>query len=156
MRRVLGEMLQCDGRPRQKIEQRLEPIVKQRQPMLHAGVAAAFADRFIEKVVRRRGAEFSDIARAKTADGLSDELKLRNRHKIEPPQLFFAALGLRVEHTDCFKRVAEKIETDSDTEPRRLMGGKAPPHRIPPRLPQGRGAYKAIELKPVDDPLHAD
>ena len=62
-----GERLEAIGRAVDIIEQRFQPAVKQRQPMLHAGGAAAFADRFIEHVVGARGAEGRDIAGAKAA-----------------------------------------------------------------------------------------
>ena len=58
------------GEPGTIVEQRIEPLVKQRQPMLHAGMAAAFADRFIEQIVARRRAESRDIAGAELADGV--------------------------------------------------------------------------------------
>src|SRR5689334_16892985 len=93
-------MLERDRRARQVIENRFEAIVKQRQPVLHAGVATAFAYRLIEQVVWRGRAKFGDIAGAKTANRLGDKLELGDRHKVEPPQLLLAALGLRVETLD--------------------------------------------------------
>ena len=44
---------------RHVIEQRIQPLVEQRQPMLHAGMAAAFAHRLIERIVAVRRAEGS-------------------------------------------------------------------------------------------------
>ena len=52
------------------IEQRVEARVKQRQPMLDAGGAAAVAHRLIEHVVGTGGAERRDIAGAKLPDRL--------------------------------------------------------------------------------------
>ena len=49
-----GERLDRDRRAFDVIEQRFQPGVKQRQPMLDAGGAAAFAHRFVEHVVGRR------------------------------------------------------------------------------------------------------
>src|SRR6185437_13134713 len=156
MRCIFSKMLKRDRGSREKIEKCLEPVLKQRQPVLYARVAAAFAHRFIKQVIGRRGAEFGNIARAKTPDRLGDELKLRDSHKIEPPQLFLAALGLRVERAYCFQCVAEKIEANGHIQARRIKVQNAAAHRILPRFSYGRGADKAIELKPVDDPLHAD
>src|SRR5262249_31142255 len=56
VRGFLGQRLDGKRRSRQIIEQRLEPLMKQRQPVLHAGVAAAFADRLVEHVGRGGGA----------------------------------------------------------------------------------------------------
>ena len=75
------------------IEQRVHALVKQRQPMLHAGVTAAFADGFIEQVVGRRGAEGRDIAGAEHADGVGGELKFRHRHQIKRAQIGISALA---------------------------------------------------------------
>ena len=156
MRRVFGEVFKRDSGPREIIEQRLEPVVKQRQPMLHAGIAAAFAHRFIEQVVGRRRAELRNVTRAKAADRLGDELELRHRHKVEPPELLFAALGLRVEDSYCFQGVAEKVEADGHVHARRIKVEDAAAHGILARLPHGRGARKSVQLEPIDDPLHAD
>ena len=80
--------------------------------MLHAVIAAAFAHRFIKQVIGRRRAELGNVTRAKAADCLGDELELSHRHKVESPELLFAALGLRIEDAYCFQRVSEKIEAN--------------------------------------------
>ena len=65
-----GQRLDRDRRAFDIVEQRFQPGVKQRQPMLDAGGAAAFADRFVEHVVGRRRAECGDIAGAEQPDRL--------------------------------------------------------------------------------------
>ena len=50
-RGVLALRLDRDRRVVEIIEQRIHPLLEQRQPMLHAGMAAAFADGFIEQIV---------------------------------------------------------------------------------------------------------
>src|SRR6516225_138587 len=80
--------------------------------MFHAGMAAAFADRLVERVVRSSGAEFGDIAGAELADGVTGELEFGDRHEIERAQLTGCALRLGIEAADCFEGVAEKIEAD--------------------------------------------
>src|SRR5262245_16136954 len=137
MRRVLGEMLKRNDGPREKIEQGLESVVKQRQPMLHAGIASAFAHRLIKQIIGRGGPELGNITRAKAADGLGDQLKLRDRHKVEPPQLLFAALGLRVEYPYRLKRVAKKIEANRHINTGRIKVEDAAAHGIFARLPDG-------------------
>jgi hypothetical protein len=53
------------------IEQRFEPAMEQRQPMLHPGMLAPFADRFVERIVGRGGAELRHIAGAKQTNGVA-------------------------------------------------------------------------------------
>ena len=53
-RGVLGQRLEDHRRARHIVEQRVEPVVEQRQPVLHAGMAAAFAHRLVEQVVADR------------------------------------------------------------------------------------------------------
>ncbi len=109
-RGILGQMLGGERRARQIVEQRFQLVVEQRQPMLHAGIAAAFAHRFVQQIAGRGGAEFGDIAGAEAADGFGDELEFGDRHQIEPAQRRLAALRLRVEGADRLQRVAEEIE----------------------------------------------
>jgi len=54
--------------------------------MLHAGVAAAFADGFVEHVVGRRRAERCDIAGAEQPDGVRGELVVELAHDPLGPQ----------------------------------------------------------------------
>ena len=83
MRGFLRQRFEHDRRRRQIIEQRLHLCVKQRQPMLDAGGAAAFTHRFVEHVVGGRGAEGCDVTGAKRPDRLRRELEFRHRHQIE-------------------------------------------------------------------------
>ena len=71
MRRIFGQVLKRHCGARQIVKQRLEPVVKQRQPMLHAGIAAPFAHRFIKQVIGRRRAELRNVTRTETADGFA-------------------------------------------------------------------------------------
>ena len=156
MRGVFGQMLERQRRARQIVEQRLHRIVKQRQPVLHAGIAAALAHRFVQQIVRRARAEFGDIAGAEAPDGFGDELEFRHRHQIEPAQLRFADLRLRVEAADRLQRVAEKIETNRHVHAGRIKIENAAAHRVFAGLAHGRGAGEAVKLQPFDDARHAD
>ena len=49
--RLLGQMIEAHGHVRQIVEQRLQVLVEQRQPVLHAGIALAGADGLVERVV---------------------------------------------------------------------------------------------------------
>ena len=53
-RRLLVERLQDHRRAGHVVEQRVELVVEQRQPVLHAGMPAAFAHRLVEQVVADR------------------------------------------------------------------------------------------------------
>ena len=68
--RLVDEMVESDRHVRQMVEQRLQPVGEERQPVLHADIAAAFADRMIEQVVPLGGAELGDIALAEAGDAL--------------------------------------------------------------------------------------
>src|SRR5581483_7820177 len=123
--------------------------------MLHAGIATAFRDRLVKQIVRRRSAKFRDIACTKPADRLSDELKLRNRNEVETTQLLLAALCLRIERADRFQRVTEKIEPYRHIHARWKQVEDSATYSVLTRLAYRRRTNEAIELKPVDDPLHA-
>ena len=59
MRGVVGKRLDRDPRSVEIVEQRIEPLVKQRQPMLHAGIAAAFAHRLVELIIAGGGVHYA-------------------------------------------------------------------------------------------------
>ena len=99
---VLGERLEHDRRTRHVVEQRVEPVVKERQPVLHAGMTAPFTHRVIEEVVGRGGAKSFHIAQAEAPDGLGRKLEFGDRHEIERAQLIRCALAFGIEATDRF------------------------------------------------------
>ena len=84
--------------------------MKQRQPVLHAGMLAPLGHRLIERIVGRGGAELRHIAGAKQTNGVAGERKLGDRHEIERAKLAGGELRLWIEAADRFQRVAEKIE----------------------------------------------
>ena len=153
-RGVLALRLNSDRRAVEIVEQRVHPLPKQRQPMLHAGMAAALADGFIEQIVALRRAEGRDIAHAKAADGFGDELEFRDRHQVERAHVEQRALGFRVERTDRFERVAEEIEPHRLVETGRKQIEDAAAHGVFAGLAHGRGAVVAIVLQPGHDRVH--
>ena len=76
------------------------------------------------------------------------KLEFRDRHQIEPAQLRFAALRLRIEGADRLQRVAEKIEPHRHVHARRKKIENAAAHRVFAGLAHGRGAGEAVELQP--------
>ena len=81
--RVLALRFDRDRRVAEIVEQRVHLVLEQRQPMFHAGMAAALADGLVERIVALGRAEFRDIAHPEPADGLGDQLEFRDRHQIE-------------------------------------------------------------------------
>ena len=153
--RLFVERLQHNRRAGQIIEQRVHLVVEQRQPVLHAGMAAAFAHRFVQHVVALGGAERRDIAGAELADRLGGELEFGDRHEVEPAHVEHGALRLRIEAADRLQRVAEEIEPHRQVHARREQVEDAAAHRIVARLAHGRGADEAVELQPLHDARHA-
>ena len=94
---VFRQRLERDHRPRQIVEDRLQAVVEQRQPMLHAGVTAAFGHRLVEQVVGRGRTEGFDIAEPEAPDGFGGQLELGDRNQVEGAQLVGGALALGVE-----------------------------------------------------------
>ena len=149
-----GERLDRDRRAFDIVEQRFQPGVKQRQPVLDARGAAAFAHRFVEHVVGCRRAERGDIAGAEQPDRLRGELKLRHRHEFKRAQFVSGALGLRIEATNGLQRVAEEIEPHRRIHTRREQIDDAAAHRVIARLAHGRSAVEAVEFEPMGHARH--
>ena len=154
MRGFLGQWLEGEWRRRQIIEKCFEALMKQRQPMLHAGVLAALAHSLVERIVRRRGAELRHVAGAKGANGVAGKLKLGDRNQIERAQLARGALRLRIEAADRFQRVAKKIEPHRLVHAGRVKIDDAAAHGVIAGFAHRGGAVEAVELEPLDDVRH--
>ncbi len=79
---LLCEVVEADVTALHIIEQRLQPVMKQRQPLLHAGIALAGADRLIKRIVAGATAEQLDIAAAEHLLRLGAEVHLAHRHRV--------------------------------------------------------------------------
>ena len=66
--RVLGARVEHEGRVADIVEQRVELVVEQRQPVFDADRAAPLADGGVKIVGGGRGAEFERIGLAEAAD----------------------------------------------------------------------------------------
>jgi len=151
---VLGQRFEYHRGTHYIVEQRLEPVLEQRQPMLHAAMATAFAHRVIEEVVGRGGAEGRHVTKAEAPDRFRGELEFGHRHEIERAQLVGRALAFGVEAADRLQRVAEKIEPHRLRHARRVEVDDAAAHRIVAGLAHGRGTREAVELEPFGDAVH--
>ena len=98
--------------------------------MLHAGVAAALADRLVERVAARLRAELATIGLAEAADRVGGELHLAHRHEVERAHLADRALRLGIEGADRFQRVAEEVEPHRLRHAGREKVDDAAAHRI--------------------------
>ncbi len=151
---VLALRLDHDRRIAEIIEQRIHPLLEQRQPVFHAGIAAALADGLVKLVVALRRAEFRDIAHPETPDGLGDQLEFRHRHQIEGAHVESRALGFGIEGADRFQRVAEEVEAHRLIEPGREQIEDTAAHGIFAGLAHRRRPIVAVVLQPGDDGIH--
>ncbi len=153
-RGVLALRLDRHRRVAEIIEQRIHSFTEQRQPMLHAGMTAALADGLVERIVALGRAECRDIAHPKPADGFGGELKFRDRNEVKRAHVEQRALGLGVETTDRFERVAEEIEPHGLIEACRKQIENAAANRVFAGLAHRGGAAVAIMLQPRHDGVH--
>ena len=154
---IVGDLLEplCAASSRQRLEHdracradsrtACPAGVEQRQPMLHAGDAAAFAHRFVERIVRRRRAERRDIAGAEAPDRVAGELELGDRHEIERAQLGRWCAGVS----------GSKLRMDSSVSPKKSSrtGSSMPGANrstMPPRTAYSPASRTvAARLKPL-------
>ncbi len=151
---VLALRLDRDRRAVEIIEQRVHPILEQRQPVFHAGMAAAFADSLVQRIVAFRRAEGCDITHAEAADGLGDELEFGDRNQVERAHVQQRALGFRIEGADRFQAVAEEVEPHRLLEAGRKQIEDAAAHGVFAGFAHGRGAVVAVVLQPGHDGVH--
>ena len=154
--RLTGQVVGDQAEAFQIVEGRFELLVEERQPVLHAGVAAAFADRLVKGVITSGSAEEREIVAAKAADRVLGQHHLAHGVEFERAALADRALGDRVEGPHRLERVAEEIE------PERLLAARyedvenAAPHRIFADFANRRHALEAVLGQARGDILHRD
>ena len=92
------------------VEQRLEVIVKQRQPMLHADMALTGRHGLVEDVVAGDVAEQLTIAAAEARDAVLGEQHLAHGQHDDLVARAGRALAHGIERADRLQRVAEQVE----------------------------------------------
>ena len=102
-------MIEGYHRLRQVVEERLQMLVKQRQPMLEAGVALPRTDRLVQRIVLHRAEQFA-IAGAEPGDRCLIERHFADRLETEAIQPLGADLGHGIKAADRLQRVAEQVE----------------------------------------------
>ena len=153
-RSILDQRLEHDGYVRQIVEQRVELLCEQRQPVLHPGMAAAFAHRLKQWVALCAPAKFGSVAHAKSAPRFVVELDFARWDKIERDQLRRGALALRIEAADRLKLLAEEIETDRRVASRSKEVDDAAAHSVLADIPNGGRSGKAVGSEPAHDFAH--
>ena len=154
--RLARQMVEHERRVGQIVEQRVEPLVVERQPVLHAGEAPAFAHRRIERIVARRRAERLDVVAAEAADRLRRQRHLAHRLQGQRVALAGGALRRRIEGADGLQRVAEEVEPERLVGPRRIEVENAAAHREFADVAHRRHALEAGIFQPADQHLHVD
>ena len=109
-------MVEQDRALRHVVEERLQSIVEQRQPVLDTGIAARGGDRLVERVVPGHGAERASVSGAEARDRLRRQQHLADRRKGEGARRLVAPLRQRVEPAHGLDDVAKEIE------PHRALG----------------------------------
>ena len=117
--RCFGFPVEQNRRAGQIFEKRFKAFVEQRQPVLHAGMAAPGGNGFVERVVGRCGAEQRPVPGAEARDRAGVEAHFRRRRQLEPAARPGGALRERVECAQTLYLVAEQV----DAHGRRRAGG---------------------------------
>ena len=154
--RLVRQMVEDEGRVGQIVEQRLQPVIEEGKPVLHAGKAAALADRGIERVVARGRAESLQIVAAETADALFRQRYLAHAFERDAVALAGGALRGDIEGADGFQRVAEEIEPQRLSASRREEIEDAAAHCVFADLAHRCDALEAVALQPPDQRVHVD
>ncbi len=149
-------MIERDPGIGQIVEQGFQPLVIERQPMLHADIAAPGADRFVERVVGAGGAELLAVALAETMDRRVVEQHLADRAQHHFTLAAGRALAQRVEAAHAFERVAEEIEAQRLGRPRRVEIDDPAAHRELAGLAHRVGADVAIVAEEALQPVEPD
>ncbi len=126
--RFIAAMIEADRHARQIVEQRLEVIVEQRQPVLLARIAVAGAHRLVQRIVAGVAAEQLDVARAEQLLGLLAERDLAHRHQRQLLHRLGRALRRDVEGLDASPALSPKKSRRTGLD---RPGGKR--SRMPPR-----------------------
>ena len=109
---VLGLMVQGHGSGGEVVEQGFHALVEQGDPVLHAGVAAAFGDGEVDRVGGGGGAEELAPGGAEACDGVAVERDFGDGAELDAVDLGAAALGGGVEAAEAFDGVAEEVDAD--------------------------------------------
>ena len=153
---LVGQVVEGHGGVADVVEQRLQALVEQRQPVLHAGIALAGADGLVEGVLAGGGAEGLDVGAAEALLGDLAEGHLAHGHQGEALNDLARALRVGIEGLDVLQRVAEEVEPHGARAPRREEVEDAAAHGILAGLHDGAGALVAGEREPLGQLVHVE
>ena len=100
------------------IEQRDQPVLEQRQPMLHARQPPPVADRLIQRIGSGIGAELLTVTGAEALDAVLVEQGFAGGQQQMLGHHPGRALGVGIEQPQRFQLVAEEIEPQPGIESR--------------------------------------
>ena len=104
----------------QVVEEGLQPLMEEGQPMLHPLMLPPCAHRFVERIVRSRRTKGDAVVLPEPRDCRLVEDHLGNSGKVYAFQLFRGPLRLRVEAPRPVQHIAEEIQPDWPARPRRV------------------------------------
>ena len=139
-------VVQHDRGAGQVVEQRLEPVVEERQPVFDTRVLAPRADCLVKRVVGTGGAELDPVGLAEPGDRGFVKHHLGHRGKIDGRQLFGRALGGGVEPARAVQHIAPKIEADRPAR----AGGKDVDDAAADRVVAGFGDGRCLRESHAD------
>ena len=146
-------MVEQDRPLRQIVEQRLQPIVEERQPVLDAGIAAPGRDRLVERVLPTHGSERAPVGGAEAGDRLWVEQHLADRDEVDGVRRLGAPLCQRVEPVQGLDHIAEIIEPHRALRIGREDVHDAAANGVVAGLHHRAGADEAVALQIVQQGL---
>ena len=97
---LIGQMIEADRRVGRIVEQGLQLLMKQRQPMLLTGIALTCAHSLVKRIIARGGAEQCHIVLPEAALGVRSESDFAHRHQHDFRHRLQRALRFDVEALD--------------------------------------------------------
>ena len=138
------------------VEQGCQPLLEQRQPMVHARLPPPFADRLIQRVAGRLRAEDFAVARPEALDRRLVEQGFGGGEQLQRlggPQ---AALVGGVEAADALDLVAEEIDAQAILLARREQVEQAAAHRELALIGDGVDAVEAVRNEQLGQRIAVD
>ena len=148
--RLARAMIEHHGGAGEIVEQRLQAVVEERQPVFEAGMAAAGGDRLVERIAVARAPEPFAIGGAKARDRGRVEQYFADRHQLDRLHLRAAALRHRIEGADGLDRVAGQIEAHRMVFVGREEIDDAAAHGVIARLHHRAGAREAVAFQVIE------
>ncbi len=138
------------------VEQGGQPVLEQREPMLHPRLPATFADRLVERVLRRIGTEHFAIAGSEPPDAVLVEQGFARREQQVAVHGTHGQLCVGVENAQAFQLVAEEIEPQPALEPAGIDIEDRSSHGEFAGVDDGVGAVVTLPLEQAGQAVMAD